>query len=491
MKCSNCDVTLKKDHICPRCGTDYSLYIRIQETSNEYYNAGLLKAQARDLSGAAESLKVSLQMNKKNIPARNLLGLVYYEMGDLDLAVKEWQISRLLKFRNNAAEQYLADVFADTDSVNSYNNSIQKFNLALETIQQDRNLDMGIVQLKKVINLNPRLLKAYQLLALVYIQTKQYAKAVGVLNRCLEVDRGNTCARAYLNDLQIRGLIQDSKERLKAGEKAKADVVIPTKVRDVGSYLINALYILAGAALALGIFWYAMVPEIRGEYESVSKYTASEYEGKIAELNRKVAELNENIAEQETLIAKLEQSANDAESDYQQNASDSAEELNGYNRLLEVLTLFVDHDYLGVSDAFKEVSKRASKAEAYRDAYEAVENNLASDLNLELLVWANYYRDSRQFELAVPYFDGLIERAADPYSLYWGAICHHETGEKEEAIAYLVRIGEEFVETDYFEMAMDQLAAIQGKNADVLKAQYRQQWQERQALPGSDDEENE
>ena len=49
-------------------------------------------------------------------------------------------------------------------------------------------------------------------------------------------------------------------------------------------------------------------------------------------------------------------------------------------------------------------------------------------------------------------------------------------------------IGENFVETDFFEMAMEQLGAIRGTNPDVLKAQYRQQWQERQNNPENEEE---
>ena len=51
--------------------------------SNEYYNDALAKASVRDLSGAIESLKTSLKFNKLNIDARNLLGLIYFEMGEV------------------------------------------------------------------------------------------------------------------------------------------------------------------------------------------------------------------------------------------------------------------------------------------------------------------------------------------------------------------------------------------------------------------------
>ena len=43
--------------------------------SNYWYNDGLRKAQMRDMSGAVASLRRSLQFNRENIAARNLLGL--------------------------------------------------------------------------------------------------------------------------------------------------------------------------------------------------------------------------------------------------------------------------------------------------------------------------------------------------------------------------------------------------------------------------------
>lgn len=83
MKCYACNCRLSPDRdTCPKCGADIRLYRKIIYASNQYYNLGLARAKARDLTGAAECLRTSLQLYKKNISARNLLGLVYYEMGE-------------------------------------------------------------------------------------------------------------------------------------------------------------------------------------------------------------------------------------------------------------------------------------------------------------------------------------------------------------------------------------------------------------------------
>ena len=82
MECYRCGATLGRESFCPSCGTDVKVYKKIMQTSNAYYNQALSRAGVRDLSGAVESLKKSLRFNKKNIQARNLLGLVYFEMGE-------------------------------------------------------------------------------------------------------------------------------------------------------------------------------------------------------------------------------------------------------------------------------------------------------------------------------------------------------------------------------------------------------------------------
>ena len=80
---------------------------RCQLIANGYYNQGLEKARIRDLSGAAECLKKSLHFNKYQTDARNLLGLIYYEMGETAESLVQWVISQNLQPEHNRAEVYL------------------------------------------------------------------------------------------------------------------------------------------------------------------------------------------------------------------------------------------------------------------------------------------------------------------------------------------------------------------------------------------------
>ena len=89
MRCANCNTELNNTDICPGCGRNVRTYKKMVSLSNRLYNEGLEKASVRDLSGAVASLRQSLKLDKNNIDARNLLGLIYYETGEVVAALSE------------------------------------------------------------------------------------------------------------------------------------------------------------------------------------------------------------------------------------------------------------------------------------------------------------------------------------------------------------------------------------------------------------------
>ena len=92
MICYRCGCRLSEKDFCTGCGADVGLYKRIMFMSNRFYNDGLERAAVRDLSGAMNSLRQSLKFNKNNIDARNLLGLIYFETGEVVEALGQWVV---------------------------------------------------------------------------------------------------------------------------------------------------------------------------------------------------------------------------------------------------------------------------------------------------------------------------------------------------------------------------------------------------------------
>ena len=107
MNCIKCNMPLENVYVCPHCGHVDKVAKKIIYSSNWHYNQGLAKAKVRDLSGAVTSLSQSLKYNKRNTDARNLLGLIYYQMGEIVAALSEWVISVHFQERNNIAADYI------------------------------------------------------------------------------------------------------------------------------------------------------------------------------------------------------------------------------------------------------------------------------------------------------------------------------------------------------------------------------------------------
>ena len=131
MQCYNCGADLTEKNFCTNCGADVSRYKKLLSISNYYYNDGLDKAGVRDLSGAIESLKLSLKFNKYHIEARNLLGLIYFEMGETVPALSEWVISKNLRPEKNIADDYINAVQKSPTQLEEFAQMSRKYNQAL------------------------------------------------------------------------------------------------------------------------------------------------------------------------------------------------------------------------------------------------------------------------------------------------------------------------------------------------------------------------
>ena len=122
MICYKCGCSLSEHDFCTNCGADVTLYKKIIGASNYFYNDGLAKANIRDLSGAIASLRQCLKLNKNHVEARNLLGLIYFETGEVVAALSEWVISTNLRPKKNIAEDYInmiQDNQARLDTINA------------------------------------------------------------------------------------------------------------------------------------------------------------------------------------------------------------------------------------------------------------------------------------------------------------------------------------------------------------------------------------
>ncbi len=139
MNCPRCNVAVAfTKNRCDNCGQELRSYRKTVSLSNSFYNLALSQAKVRDLSGAIVSLKQSLQFNKLNTSARNLLGLIYYEEGEIVAALSEWVLSKHYQDKDNDAEEYIREVQSNRTSW------IRTIRRSRSTTQHCRRQSMGM-----------------------------------------------------------------------------------------------------------------------------------------------------------------------------------------------------------------------------------------------------------------------------------------------------------------------------------------------------------
>ena len=186
---------------------------RLEQISNGYYNLGLSHAKERNLSSALNALSISLGLNKKNTDARNLYGLIQFEMGEETKALISWVISININPINNPAQNYLQKLRNKSAYLEKSQDAISKYNKAISQIKTV-NYDMARITLKQAVDIRPHFVKAMLALALLDIREGKSSEAKKLLDNVLSIDRFNTKAITYLEEMKPLTEKKDRKEKL-------------------------------------------------------------------------------------------------------------------------------------------------------------------------------------------------------------------------------------------------------------------------------------
>ena len=186
---------------------------RLEQISNGYYNLGLSLAKERNLSSALNALSISLGLNKKNTDARNLYGLIQFEMGEETKALISWVISININPINNPAQNYLQKLRNKSAYLEKSQDAISKYNKAISQIKTV-NYDMARITLKQAVDIRPHFVKAMLALALLDIREGKSSEAKKLLENVLAIDRFNTRAITYLEEMKPLTEKNSRKEKL-------------------------------------------------------------------------------------------------------------------------------------------------------------------------------------------------------------------------------------------------------------------------------------
>jgi len=463
-----CGAPLDQSEYCQQCGCNVSAQKEAFLLSRLYYNQGLEKAQVRDLSGAITCLKRSLKMNKLNISARNLLGLAYFETGEVVAALSEWVISKNMQPEGNAASGYIQELRSNANRLETINQTIKKYNQSLTYCRQG-NLDMAKMQLKKVLSQNSKLIKGYHLLALLYLREESYEKARRLLKNAAKIDKTNTTTLRFLQEIDEQtGKKTSLESRFRTREKQSGkkgestsyysgnDLVIQPPAFRESSTIVTLMNVGFGLLVGAATLWFLVVPAKTQSISQEANTKVAEYSDKVASQRAEITRMEESIASSEETV----NSANDR-------ITEAGEKSSSYESLIKAYAAMQEGSYTTAANAMQGVNSELLSVEAkaiYNTIFDEVKNTLFKQYFTE---GVEAY-ESQDFATAITQLTKAQEIDDTDYeTMYYLAHSYLESGDNANARIQFQKIIDNFPDTKRATDANDYLETIADTNSDT------------------------
>ena len=468
MNCPYCgsQLTMKKKNRCERCGEDVAVFKKIYRIANRYYNMGLDRAKVRDLSGAVAALKNCLKLDKTHVDARNLLGLVYYEMGETVQALSEWVISKNFQDTDNIAESYIKELQDNPAKLEEANQAVRRYNGALQAARQGSD-DLAIIQLKKAIQLNGRHIHSLQLLGLLYINNGDLDKAKKCLTRALKIDVSNTTTLSYLEEIR-RLRMADSKEQTEGqGEGGNGAVAIQDRdvITPLHTYVEQKPNIMIWVNLVIGVligvafFWLVFTPGIR-------KKAVADNQSQVISLNEQLVEKDAEVDSLKKEVASLEQDIK--EMSYQLNLGEdeippsSETILTSYENLILANSYYLNEQMTEAADALLSVVYTDLTTESSISLYEKLVGQLFTSQSHEVYLQGHELYTAGDYEGAIVLFDKAMQMDLDNVdAIYFMGRALQRLGDKDSAKLWYQRLVEDYPGSPRAEEAATRLSELE------------------------------
>ena len=329
-------------------------YRRCDQAANSYYNLGLLRARERDLSGAVPCLKRALELNKNLTDARNLLALVFFELGEVGDALTHWVLSLNLQANNNRATFYLGEIQKRNGILRACGTMIQRYNSAL-ALAQNGSEDTAVHQLSGVVAEHPNYVRAGLLLSVLYMKAGEWKKAEHSLRQVLQTDAGNADARRYLSVVEAK----EQENREQKGEKQNPeegghayshrkmqddDVIIPSTYKESTGWQ-TAVNIGIGLMIGAASILFLYMPTKTAELQQI-------HNQELIRVNEKLSEANSVLSLSKKEGSSLEEENNTLKNELNTIEESNTYKLSQYQKLIGILNDYRSENYSHAADLF-------------------------------------------------------------------------------------------------------------------------------------------
>ena len=403
---------------------------KIQYAANGYYNRGLEMARERDLSGAAEYLKRALQFNKYHTNARNLLGLIFYEMGETSDALIQWVISINLQPEDNLADHYLDEVQRKPGQLEIASQTIKKYNQALVHAKSGSD-DLAVLQLKRIVEEKPNFVKAHLLLAVLYMEHEDFTKAGKSLYKVLQIDRNNQKAVRYMESVKSRtGKADVEKRKMKNAfshrEMQDDDVILPPTYKENTGWQ-SIINIAIGLALGVIMVYFMIMPARERSLNYEHNQEMRSYADKLNLANQEADKLRAEARQYEEEKARAEEDLNNL-------IGDSGSTLVQYQTLVEILNAYRKGDFQAAVLLYIEMDQSKISDENMVSVLAEIKADMDVNAPAVLESLGNTSMTAGDYDTALHYFEKYMEiNDRNPQIIYQMAMCYKARGDEETA----------------------------------------------------------
>ncbi|MGN0466556.1 MAG: tetratricopeptide repeat protein [Lachnospiraceae bacterium] len=479
MKCMKCNSNLTESGYCNQCGFNISHLIKSKNTSGWYYNRALEKAKNRELSNAAALLEIALSFDKENIDARNLLGLIYHEMGQIAKAMHQWVISINIDIEDNIAIKYLQQYQEDEHAMQKIDRGVNLYNQTLYSARLGKE-GMALLKIEECCFVIPNFVDAHLLRALLYMNKKDWEQAKKAIKDVLKIDRYNPTAVRYLKEIPeynidkgykdaLNALLpevkkEEKKEIVKATEHEKGKeikketkkeaVKEEKKEKTARGYVKIIGGLVAGIMMGVIIMWAMLVP-MNQSFEEQFNYVKNQINQNTAQANpsKSTESEKENGTTQDTQDTKDTQVTAEIV-DY--TGKDDKKGIMDY--MIIAMGHYKDGNAVKAAKALIKVDEDMLKSDSSKEKYDEIKKSTFGEAStqlynsgMELYNERNYDEAAKDFKLAYKIDDSNVE------AYYFLGLCYQNTDQVEKAKEVYEEINNKFKGSDREHDAKDRL----------------------------------
>lgn len=423
--------------------------VTLERIANCYYNLGLERAKLRDLSGAAELLKKALHYDKYQREARNLLGLIFFEMGEVADALVQWVISMNLLPEENPADYYLDEIQRKPAILRICSDNVKRFNQALDYAQHN-NKDLAVFQLNQVISDSPNYVKAHILLALLYMDRGDWIKAGKSLYLVLKIDRNNPKALVLMDLVKKntgRAEIEQSKLKNVFSHRKMTDddVMMPQEIRQLSPWSVSLLLLL-GTGIGLFVFYFLMLPAGIRSANAKNNQELIAYTEKLDAANQKLS----NVEEEKS---KLQKSYDDAKANLDRYENQNASFMAQYQSLVNINNALSTGDILAAAEAYTKLDQSSITDSSLQNMLNTVKSQMEGNVYLRLQEMGTAAWNAGKTDEALQYFTWSVKIRREAENLFLLARLQQSMGNTTEANQNFDSVVGEFPSSPYAERA--------------------------------------